>query len=95
MPAYLIGNVEIHDERAIADYRRMALPLVEKFGGKAIAIDATPVFFEGNWVPRNMILLEFPDVAAVRNLLSSPEYAPLAALRQASAHTDLVAFGTD
>ncbi|MBN6151844.1 DUF1330 domain-containing protein [Xanthomonas sp. AmX2] len=95
MPAYLIGNVEIHDEHAIAEYRRMALPLVEKFGGKAIAIDATPVFFEGNWVPRNMILLEFPDVAAVHNLLSSPEYAPLAALRQASAHTDLVAFGTD
>ncbi|UYB54276.1 DUF1330 domain-containing protein [Xanthomonas sp. AM6] len=95
MPAYLIGNVEIHDEPAIAEYRRMALPLVEKFGGKAIAIDATPVLFEGNWAPRNMIMLEFPDLAAVRNLLASPEYAPLAALRQASAHTDLVAFGTD
>jgi uncharacterized protein (DUF1330 family) len=95
MSAYLVGNVEIHDEHTIDEYRRRALPLVEKFGGKAIAIDATPVYFEGNWIPRNMILLEFPSVSAIRSLLSSPEYAPLAAMRQSSAHTDLVAFGAD
>ncbi|MCC5090462.1 DUF1330 domain-containing protein [Xanthomonas campestris] len=95
MSAFLIGNVEIHDEKAITEYRRRALPLVEKFGGKAIIIDATPVVFEGKWAPKNMILLEFPNMESVKNLLASPEYAPLAALRCANAHTDLVAFGTD
>ncbi|MEG3788882.1 DUF1330 domain-containing protein [Lysobacter sp. CCNWLW3] len=95
MSAYLVGNVEIHDERTIAEYRRLTLPLVEKFGGKALVIDAAPLRYEGRWVPRNMILLEFPDMAAIRGLLTSPEYAPLAAMRRSSAHTDLVAFGTD
>lgn len=93
MAAYLVGNVEVHDEHAIDEYRRRALPLVERFGGKALVIDATPVYFEGNWIPRNMILLEFPSMAAIRGLLSSEEYAPLAVMRQASTHTDLVAFG--
>lgn len=95
MSAYLIGNIEIHDEHLIEQYRRQALPLVEKFGGKPLVIDATPVYFEGDWAPRNMILLEFPNLSAIRNLLASPEYAPLAAMRQASTHSDLVAFGGD
>lgn len=95
MAAYLIGNVEIHDDDTIDEYRRRALPLVEKFGGKALVIDATPVYFEGNWIPRNMILLEFPSMSAIRGLLSSGEYAPLATMRQASAHTDLVAFSAE
>lgn len=93
MSAYLIGNVEIRDAGAIAEYRRLALPLVEKFGGKAIVIDGVTEYFEGNWLPRNMILLEFPNIEAIQALLSSPEYAPLAAMRRANAHTDLVAFG--
>jgi uncharacterized protein (DUF1330 family) len=88
MSAYLIGNVEIRDADAIAE-----LPLVEKFGGKALVIDGAAEFFEGNWRPRNMILLEFPSVEAIQGLLSSPEYAPLAAMRRDNAHTDLVAFG--
>ena len=94
MSAYLIGNVEIRDANAIAEYRRQALPLVEKFGGRALVIDGAAEFFEGNWLPRNMILLEFPNIEAIQGLLSSPEYAPLAAMRRANAHTDLVAFET-
>ena len=93
MSAYLIGNIEIHDADAIVEYRRRALPLVEKFGGKALIIDGTPVFFEGNWHPRNIILLEFPNIEAIQGLLSSSEYQPLAVMRQASAYSDLVAFG--
>ncbi|MBD9434765.1 DUF1330 domain-containing protein [Pseudoxanthomonas sp. PXM03] len=92
MAAYLVGNIEIQDEYTIEEYRRRALPLVEKFGGKPLVIDATPVYFEGNWIPRNMILLEFPNMAAIRGLLTSEEYAPLAIMRQASTHSDLVAF---
>ena len=95
MSAYLIGNIDIHDASAIAEYRRQALPLVEKFGGKALVIDAAAVRFEGSWSPRNIILLEFPSVSAIQRLFASPEYAPLAAMRQANAYSDLVAFGTD
>jgi uncharacterized protein (DUF1330 family) len=92
MAAYLVGNVEVHDEYTIDEYRRRALPLVEKFGGKALVIDATPVYFEGNWIPRNMILLEFPNMSAIRGLLTSEAYASLAMMRQAGSRTDLVAF---
>lgn len=95
MTAYLIGNVEIQDTDAIQEYRRQALPLVERFGGKAIVIDGSAVYYEGNWQPRNIILLEFPSLEAIRDLLGSREYAPLAAMRRANAHTDLVAFGRD
>jgi uncharacterized protein (DUF1330 family) len=40
-PAYLIGNYEITDGAAIAEYSQKAGPMVAAFGGKMIALDAT------------------------------------------------------
>ncbi|MBB5712474.1 DUF1330 domain-containing protein [Sphingomonas xinjiangensis] len=90
MTAYLIGDLEIFDLEQIQDYRAKALPLVERFGGKALALDATPLDLE-NWQSGNMILLEFPDRQSIEALFASPEYAPLAKQRQAASKSRLIA----
>ncbi|KQT01652.1 hypothetical protein ASG42_26970 [Rhizobium sp. Leaf391] len=90
MTAYLVVDLDIHDMKSIEDYRSKALPLVAKAGGKLIAIDETPLELEG-WKATNMLIIEFPDKNAIRELFASPDYAPLAAQRQAAAGSRIVA----
>lgn len=90
MPAYLIGDLDIFDMSKIEDYRAQALPLVERFGGKALALDAAPVELE-HWTSGNIVLIEFPDRASIEALFASEEYAPLAKQRQAASRSRLIA----
>ncbi|WP_342250959.1 DUF1330 domain-containing protein [Sphingomonas sp. OTU376] len=90
MPAYLIGDLDIFDMDQIQDYRAKALPLVERFGGKALALDASPVDIE-QWSSRNIVLIEFPDIASIKALFASADYAPLAKQRQAASRSRLIA----
>lgn len=90
MTAYLIGDLDVFDMPTIEDYRAKALPLVEKFGGRALALESSPLELE-NWKSGSMILLEFPNRKAIENLFASAEYAPLAAQRQSAAKSKLVA----
>jgi uncharacterized protein (DUF1330 family) len=90
MTAYLVVDLDIHDMNSIQDYRSKALPLVAKAGGKLIAFDESPLELEG-WTATNMLIIEFPDRRAIRELFASPDYAPLAAQRQAAAGSRIIA----
>ncbi|MBX5230440.1 DUF1330 domain-containing protein [Rhizobium sp. NLR9b] len=90
MSAYLVVDLDIHDMTSIQDYRSKALPLVGKAGGKLIAIDESPLELEG-WAATNMLIIEFPNKDAIRQLFASPEYAPLAAQWQAAAKSRIIA----
>jgi uncharacterized protein (DUF1330 family) len=90
MSAYLVVNLDIHDLEAIANYRSKALPLVAKAGGRLIALDDAPLELE-EWRSTNVLIIEFPDMDAIRGLFASPEYAPLARQRQAAAGSRIIA----
>ncbi|MEJ7015712.1 DUF1330 domain-containing protein [Sinorhizobium meliloti] len=90
MSAYLIVDLDIRDMNLIEDYRSKALPLVAKTGGRLIALDEAPLELEG-WKATNMLIIEFPDKDAIRQLFASPEYAPLVAQRQAAAGSRIIA----
>ncbi len=49
------------------------------------------VVLEGPVAPGRRVLLEFPDLAAVRAFHADPAYAPLIALRQRAARGTLIA----
>ena len=90
MSAYLVVDLDIHNMQSIADYRSKALPLVAQAGGRLIAVDDAPLELEG-WQATNMLIIEFPDIGAIRALFASPEYAPLALQRQAAAGSRIIA----
>lgn len=90
MTAYLVGDLEIFDAAAIADYRTKALPLVERFGGKALALDGAPLDLE-SWRSSSLVILEFPSRQAIEDLFASPEYAPLARQRQGASRSRMIA----
>jgi uncharacterized protein (DUF1330 family) len=91
MSAYLIADVEVHDQNVYADYRRQVLPLVEKHGGRFIVRGGAHEALEGEWKPRRLVIIEFPDMTALQAWYRSPQYAKLIALRQGVSRGSLVA----
>ncbi len=91
MPAYLIADVEVRDPDVYAEYRRQVLPLVQKHGGRFIVRGGAHRVLEGDWAPRRLVVIEFPDMATLEAWYGSPEYAKLIALRQGVSRGSLVA----
>ena len=64
---------------------------VQKHGGRFMARGGNVEALEGGWVPKRIVVLEFPSMDAVRKWYRSPEYAPLIKLRQKASRGRLIA----
>jgi uncharacterized protein (DUF1330 family) len=91
MPAYVIADTDIKDHKTYDEYKRQVLPIIAKFGGRFIVRGGPHEVLEGQWRPHRIVVIEFPDMAAIKAWYSSPEYAPLLAMRQPAATDHLVA----
>jgi len=91
MAAYLIVDVEVSDPAAYEEYRQQVAPLIGRFGGRFLVRGGEFSVLEGHWQPRRLVIVEFPDKEALQAWYGSAEYAPLLALRQQAAQTNLVA----
>lgn len=91
MTAYLIADVEVADPQAYAEYRRRVLPLVERHGGRFLVRGGPHRVLEGEWRPRRLVVIQFPDMGALEAWYRSPEYGELIALRQGASHGSLIA----
>jgi uncharacterized protein (DUF1330 family) len=90
MVAYVIADTDITDHKTYDEYKRQVLPLIEKFGGKFVVRGGAHEVLEGDWKPKRVVVIQFPDMAAARTWYNSPEYAPLLALRKPAATDHLV-----
>ncbi|MDZ4753675.1 MAG: DUF1330 domain-containing protein [Phycisphaerae bacterium] len=94
MPALLIADIDVRDPDAYARYRTANPEIVRKFGGRYLAVGGESQVLEGGWVPHRTIIIEFPDMAAVRAFYESSEYAEIRGIRWQSADSRLIAFET-
>lgn len=75
MTAYAISEIEVLNEEVAQKYRKLALPTIEKYGGRYI-VRAVPEAVKGTWSPRRVIMIcEWPDVDQAKQWYRSPEYA--------------------
>ena len=93
MPAYLIADETITDETAFDEYKRQVLPLLERHGGRFLSRGGTVTVLESGsgWMPDRMVIIEFPDMAALTAWYDSSDYAPVKDIRLGSARSSLVA----
>ncbi|MEZ5457757.1 MAG: DUF1330 domain-containing protein [Steroidobacteraceae bacterium] len=94
MPAVLIADIDVRDAEAYAAYRSANPAIVRQYGGRYLAVGGDVQVIEGDWVPRRTVLIEFPDMDALRRFYDSPEYAAIRGVRWRSADSRLVAFET-
>jgi uncharacterized protein (DUF1330 family) len=94
MPALLVADIDVQDAAAYARYRSANPEIVRRFGGRYLAVGGPMQVLEGNWLPRRVIIIEFPDMAALQAFYESAEYAAIRPVRWQSADSRLVAFET-
>ena len=81
MTAYLIVDVDVHDEEAYAEYVRRVPALVEKHSGTYLVRGGAAENAEGDWQPSRMVVIAFADTQTARGFLDDPEYALVKAIR--------------
>ena len=90
MNAFLIVDTQIENSEAYEEYKRMAMPIAEKYGGFYRVRGGDMDILETDlWTPSRMVDIEFPDMAAARAFADSDEYAPLRPLRRNNARCTL------
>jgi uncharacterized protein (DUF1330 family) len=79
---YLIANIEITDPALYEEYRKVVPASIARFGGRFLCRGGAVRVLEGDFVPKRVVVLEFPDAAAIKGWYESPEYRPLLEMRQ-------------
>lgn len=93
MPAYLIAEHKITDPAKFEEYRSKVAPMIAKFGGRYVTRGGSHKVLEADnavWQPDRVVIIEFPDKAALDAWYAAPEYQPLIALRRAAARDMLI-----
>lgn len=76
MPAYVISEVTILDEGAVAAYKPLAAQSARDYGGEYLAGDAIPEPLEGSFQSdERLVILRFPDIDVARQWYVSDAYA--------------------
>ena len=93
MGCYFMVSVRIDrpDKRPLyEEYIRRVKPLVESFGGEYLVRSEHLEYGGGDWRPDRVIVIRFPDRAALDRCFGSPEYAEMKDLRIASVAASVV-----
>ena len=91
MSAFVIAEIDVQRPDVYEDYKAAAPPSIAQYGGRYIVRGGPTVTLEGDWVPKRIVVLEFPSLEQARAWWASAEYADAKAMRQSSASTRMIA----
>jgi uncharacterized protein (DUF1330 family) len=81
MTAYAIFDVEIYDMERYGKYMAQVQPALEAAGGRYLSRGGEHKVYEGDWIPRRLVLVEFPSIADMESFYYGPTYAEFKSLR--------------
>ena len=88
MSAFLIVDTKITDFDAYEEYKKLARPMAEKYGGVYRTRGGDIEVVEAElWSPTRIVIVEFPNVDSAKQFVHSDEYAPVKAIRNANAQS--------
>jgi uncharacterized protein (DUF1330 family) len=91
--AYLIAEHTIKNATKFEEYRLKVGPMIARHGGRYITRPGSHAVLEKNnavWDPQRVVIIEFPDMNALKAWYDSEEYQPLITLRQSAARDMLI-----
>ncbi len=91
MSVYFIAGLRIHDAALYDRYLEGFDAVFDRYEGEVVLVDEAPAVLEGEWPYSRLVVIRFPDEAALRRWYDSPEYQELARLRHAAADGFVVA----
>jgi uncharacterized protein (DUF1330 family) len=79
---YVVVTIKsIRDIEAFRDYAARVAPIIERFGGKYVAVDKAPDVRAGEWPFVRTVIVAYPSHAAAESWYSSPEYQQIIPIR--------------
>ncbi len=87
MTVYAIAQLRFTDRAAYDRYQARFMDVFRPFRGSLLAADESPQVVEGQSDREKVVLMSFPDEAAFREFVQSPEYEDIAKDRRAGADT--------
>jgi uncharacterized protein (DUF1330 family) len=90
MAAYVIAEVDVQDDNGFEEYRKLVPATLVPYGGRYIIRGGKTEVLEGDWTPKRVVVLEFPDFNRAREWWASQEYREPRKMRQRVALTNLI-----
>ncbi|KAA1175446.1 DUF1330 domain-containing protein [Rhizobium tropici] len=90
MPAYIISDVTARDVEAFETYRTRAAASIGQYGGRYLVRGGPIEQLEGDWSPRALVIVEFPDLERAKAWYRSPEYAAALDIRDKALSRKLI-----
>ena len=90
MKGYVVFDVEIKDPIRYQEYRDLIWRAIGAAGGKYLVRDGAIKVYEGEWRPHDLVLLEFPSVAAWETFYHGPTYQGLKDIHDSCCTTRLI-----
>jgi uncharacterized protein (DUF1330 family) len=90
MPAYLVVDVDITDSDTYQTYATQVPPILHQYGGRFLVRGGRTEVLEGDWQPKRLVVLQFPDTAAAKRFYNSREYRAIVEFRHRAATTRMV-----
>jgi uncharacterized protein (DUF1330 family) len=90
MTAYVIVDIHVTDPDRYEEYKKLAPPIVEMYGGKYIARGGKTETLEGDWSPTRLVILQFDNVEQAKKWHDSVEYSVPRKMRQESTISKMV-----
>jgi uncharacterized protein (DUF1330 family) len=84
MPAYFVVELETTNAAGIEPYRAAVPATITQYGGRFLTRGGATQLIEGGPEPKRIVILEFPNTAAVKRWYDSPEYQKILPLRLAN-----------
>jgi uncharacterized protein (DUF1330 family) len=91
MAALVIFDVEIRDLARYPDFMNQVKPALAAAGAKYLARGGEHRIYEGDWIPRRIVILEFPSIEAWEGFYNGPVYQGLKIVRDEFSSARLVA----
>ena len=89
MPAYTIFTISVSNPTRYADYAKHTPRIIAQYGGRMIVRGGAPELTEGQMSGDRIVVLEFPDRAAAKKFMHSPEYQAIVGIRKEASVTSL------
>lgn len=91
MAAYMIARVNVTEWEQYNEYIKVTPDIVAKYEGRFIVRGGETITLEGPEEKWRIVVVEFPDIAKVKEFYNSPEYTDARKIREGAALAQFVA----
>lgn len=88
---YVVVTIQqVKDFDAFRDYAVKVAPIIERHGGKYVAVDKTPDVRDGSWPFVRTVIVAYSNYAAAKSWYDSPEYQAIIPIRKRAIDANIV-----